>query len=192
MTSSEDKNNNDSKTVGLGVDIVDIARMRDILDKTPNFIEYTYTPVEAEYCQKSSRFVEHYATHFAAKEAVLKALGCGFAEGVVPKDVEVLHDEKGKPYVELYGRVKGIAEELKIKDIPISLSFTNTEAVGFAIALTEESAFENEVLKKSKDPMAELTKQFKEAKKILEENPKDFCPSENQKESEDEEEPEEN
>lgn len=174
MSVNEDQNIDDSKTVGLGVDIVDIARMRDILDKTPNFIEHTYTSAEAEYCQKSSRFVEHYATHFAAKEAVLKALGCGFSEGVSPKDVEVLHDDKGKPYVELYGRVKGIAEELKIKDLPISLSFTNTEAVGFAIALTEESAFENEVLKKSKDPMAELTKQFKEAKKILEENPKEL------------------
>lgn len=174
MTINDVQNINDSKTVGLGVDIVDISRMRDILDKTPNFIEYTYTSAEAEYCQKSSRFVEHYATHFAAKEAVLKALGIGFAEGISPKDVEVLHDDKGKPYIELYGRVKGAAEELGIKDIPISLSFTNTEAVGFAIALTEESAFENEVLKKSKDPMAELTKQFKEAKKILDQNPKEF------------------
>ena len=174
MSTNEVRNTNDSKTVGLGVDIVDVTRMRDILNKTPNFIEHTYTSQEAEYCQKSSRFVEHYATHFAAKEAVLKALGCGFSEGVSPKDVEVLHDDKGKPYVELHGRVKGIAEELKIKDLPISLSFTNTEAVGFAIALTEESAFENEVLKKSKDPMAELTKQFKEAKKILEEAPKEL------------------
>lgn len=192
MSSEANQNIDKNKTVGLGVDIVDISRMRDILDKTPNFIEYTYTSIEAEYCQKSSRFVEHYATHFAAKEAVLKALGIGFAEGVGPKDVEVLHDEKGKPYVELYGRVKGVAEELRIKDIPISLSFTNNEAVGFAIALTEESAFENEVLKKSKDPMAELTKQFKEAKKILEENPKDFFSSENQKDKEDNEESEEN
>lgn len=174
MSSETNQNIDKSKTVGLGVDIVDISRMRDILEKTPNFIEHTYTSVEAEYCQKSSRFVEHYATHFAAKEAVLKALGCGFSEGVSPKDVEVLHDIKGKPYVELHGRVNGIAKELKIKDLPISLSFTNTEAVGFAIALTEESAFENEVLTKSKDPMAELTKKFKEAKKILDENPKDF------------------
>lgn len=183
---AEDANQNidDKNSVGLGVDIVDIARMREILDKTPNFIDHTYTSVEAEYCQKSSRFVEHYATHFAAKEAVLKALGLGFAEGIIPKDVEVLHDEKGKPYVDLHGRVKGIAEELKIKDIPISLSFTNTEAVGFAIALTEESAFENEVLKKSKDPMAELTKQFKEAKKILEEAPKELLREPNDNEDE--------
>ena len=182
MTSEANQNIEDNKTVGLGVDIVDISRMRDILDKTPNFIEHTYTSAETEYCQKSSRFVEHYATHFAAKEAVLKALGLGFAEGIAPKDVEVLHDEKGKPYIELYGRVKGAAEELGVKDIPISLSFTNTEAVGFAIALTEESAFENEVLKKSKDPMAELTKQFKEAKKILEESPKELNNEQNNKE----------
>lgn len=186
MPSNEVQNTNDSKTVGLGVDIVDIARMRDILDKTPNFIEHTYTSVEVEYCQKSSRFVEHYATHFAAKEAVLKALGLGFAEGLSPKDVEVLHDDKGKPYVILHGRAKGAAEELDIKDVPISLSFTNTEAVGFAIALTEESAFENEVLKKSKDPMAELTKQFKEAKKILEEASQEIQKGEsNEKDKED-------
>lgn len=166
---AENQNNQDKNSVGLGVDIVDVERMREIIDRTPNFLENTFSEEEIKYCKSSTRYVEHFATHFAAKEAVLKALGCGFAEGVAPTDVEVSHTDKGKPFVILYGVVKGIAEEKQVKDIPISLSFTNTEAVGFAIALTEDAAKQNKVLDKSNDPMVQLTKQFKEAKKLLDE-----------------------
>lgn len=156
--------------VGLGVDIVSVERMKKILKDTPNFIEFTYTQNEIEYCKKTTRWAEHFATHFAAKEAVLKALGCGFFRDAVPKDVEVMHDAKGKPYVEIKNRVKEIAEKNQIKEIPISLSFTNNDAVAVAIALSDATSFQQEVLNKVKDPLAELTKQFKEAKKILSED----------------------
>lgn len=169
MPDIKEQNTDDNNSVGLGVDIVDIAKMREIIDRTPNFVEHTFSEEEIKYCKSSSRFVEHFATHFAAKEAVLKALGRGFDEGINPKDIEVKHNEKGKPYIQIYGRVLELAKELAIKDFPISLSFTNTEAVGFAIALTADSALQNKVLDKSKDPMAQLAKQFKEAKKILDE-----------------------
>lgn len=169
MEEKVQENTDDKNSVGLGVDIVDISKMREVIERTPNFIEKTFTEDEIKYCKKSSRFVEHFATHFAAKEAVLKALGLGIYEGGSLKDIEVCHNEKGKPFVKLNGKVLEISKEAKIKDFPISLSFTNTEAVGFAIALTEKSALQNKVLEKSKDPVAELTKQFKEAKKILDE-----------------------
>lgn len=169
MDSKSNTDINNDSTVGLGVDIVSVAKMRDILDRTPSFVEHTFTEDEILYCNKSSRFVEHYATHFAAKEAVLKALGCGFSQGITAKDVEVCHNEKGKPYIKLHGQAKIISDKQKIKDLPISLSFTNNEAVGFAIALTDNSSKENQVLKKNNDPMVQLAKQFKEAKKILDE-----------------------
>lgn len=161
--------NNDN--IGLGVDIVEISRMGDILDKTPNFVDFTFLPSEKEYCMAiSNRSVEHFATHFAAKEAVLKALGTGFSKDVTPKDIEVLHDDKGKPFVVLHGKAKENAEALKIVNIQISLSFTKQEAVSVAIALKEGSNLQARVLNKSNDPTAELTRQFKEAKKILDEN----------------------
>ncbi len=169
MTEDTPKKIEDNNAVGLGVDIVDLSRMKEIIERTPNFVEHTFSTDEINYCNKSKRNIEHYATHFAAKEAVLKALGCGFAEGISPKDIEVVHDEKGKPSVVLSGRALELSKEQGVKDIPISLSFSNTEAVGFAIALTEESSFPSEVLRKNIDPMAELKKQFKEAKKILDE-----------------------
>ena len=169
MSENDIQNNEEENSVGLGVDIVDVERMRNLIERTPNFIGHTFTDDEVLYCNKSSRNVEHFATHFAAKEAVLKALGCGFTQGISPKDVEVCHNEKGKPFVKLCGRVKELADERGIESFPISLSFTNTEAVGVAIALTKDAAAENKVLEKSKDPVAELTRQFKEAKKILDE-----------------------
>lgn len=183
MADNKTEDTKDDNGVGLGVDIVSIERMNKILDETPNFIDYTYNESEIEYCKKSSRWVEHFATHFAAKEAVLKALGNGFLEGTGPKDVEILHNDKGKPYCVLHNRIKEIADEQKIKDIPISLSFTNTDAVAVAIALTEKSAVQNEALNKAVDPVAQLTQKFKEAKKLLEEQ--DILGHEDDKEKED-------
>ena len=157
-----------SDSVGLGVDIVDIDRIKKAIDKTPNFLEFTYTDNEIQYCKSSTRWAEHFSTHFAAKEAVLKALGNGFADGIGPKDVEVVHNKKGKPYIVLRGAAKKVADEKGVLSIPISLSFTKSEAVGFAIALTDKSHKESDILNKAKDPMALLAKQFKEAKTILE------------------------
>lgn len=163
-------NTNNDNNVGLGVDIVDIGRIKKIIEDTPNFLEFTYSESEIKYCKATSRWAEHFATHFAAKEAVLKSLGCGFAKDVNPKDVEVCHDKKGKPYVVLHNKAKEIADSKGVVNIPVSLSFTNTEAVGFSIALTQESSKENNAIKKSADPMQILAQQFKEAKKILENN----------------------
>lgn len=161
---------NKESTVGLGVDIVDVNQIKEIIERTPNFLDYTFSDSEIKYCKSTTRWAEHFATHFAAKEAVLKSLGCGFAKDVEPKDIEVFHDKNGKPYIVLYNQVKEIAKIKGVVDIPISLSFTNKEAVGFSIALTEKSSKENDALKKSADPMQILSKQFKEAKKLLEDN----------------------
>lgn len=170
MDKNKLNNSLEDNAVGLGVDIVDVQRIQDIIDKTPNFIEHTFCDDEIKYCKSSSRWAEHFATHFAAKEAVVKALGLGFSNGIQPKDIEVKHNDKGKPWIVLYDKAKEEAEKLNVVKIPISLSFTNKEAVGFAIALTDNTSKQKDVLEKSKDPMAELTKQFKQAKQILDDD----------------------
>lgn len=81
--------------------------------------------------QQESAPLSHYATRFAAKEAVLKALGTGFSEGIGPRDVEVVITAKGKPQVKLYRRAEEKAAELGIKDIPLSLSYTQDDAVAW-------------------------------------------------------------
>lgn len=152
--------------VGLGVDIVEIARMKAILGRTPSFAARVFSEEERAYCDKTALPEVHYATRFAAKEAVLKALGTGFSRGIGVRDVEVRRNAKGRPFVILSGRAKEVAQELGVRELPISLSFTHTEAVACAMAITEDSV---RVAEKRVDPMEELSKQFKEARGMLDE-----------------------
>ena len=150
--------------VGLGVDIVEIARMKAILSRSPKFAEKVFSEDERAYCDKTSAPEAHYATRFAAKEAVLKALGTGFSRGIRPRDIEVRRTSKGRPYAVLRGRAKEVAAELGVRELPISLSYTHTEAVACAMAITDDSvrAAEERI-----DPMAELAQQFKDARAML-------------------------
>ena len=151
--------------VGLGVDIVEIERMRAILDRSPSFAKI-FSEEERAYCDSKATPEAHYATRFAAKEAVLKALGTGFSEGIRPEDIEVRRTSKGRPYAVLHGRAKIVAAELGVIDLPISLSYTHKEAVACAMAITRDSQHAAEA---RKGPMEELTKQFKEVRSILDE-----------------------
>ncbi len=154
--------------VGLGVDIVEIARMRAILERTPSFRMRVFSEDERAYCDKTAQPAIHYATRFAAKEAVLKALGTGFSQGIGVRDIEVRRNAKGKPSVHLSGRAKEIADDLGVREIPVSLSYTHTDAVACAMAITEESV---RVKEERVNPLEELGKQFKEARALLDEVP---------------------
>lgn len=154
------------ETVGFGVDIVELDRMKAILERTPSFITKVYSEEEQAYCNKKERPEIHYATRFAAKEAVVKALGTGFSEGIGVRDIEVGRTEKGKPYVILYGRAQEVADAQGVLEIPLSLSYTHSEAVACAMALTKES---QKVTEERTDPMKELAQQFKEVRSILDE-----------------------
>ena len=157
-----------SDSVGLGVDIVEIERMARIIKRSPAFTEKVYSAAERAYCDGHAHPEVHYATRFAAKEAVLKALGTGFSEGIGWLDVEVRRTSKGRPYVVLTGRAREVAREMGVREIPISLSYTHTDAVACAMAITDESVA---VQKRRRDPMEELTRQFKEARSFLDELP---------------------
>ena len=151
-------------SVGLGMDIVALPRMKRILQRSPAFAKRVYTEGEQAYCNATASPYIHYATRFAAKEAVLKALGTGFAFGIDPRDVEVTKNATGRPLVRLHARAKEIANMLGVKEIPLSLSFTHEEAVACAIAITKESI---SIREQRVDPMEELTRQFKETRSIL-------------------------
>ena len=159
-------NTNLDSQVGLGVDIVEIARMRRILKRTPRFRTRLFSAEEQAYCDAKPQPEVHYATRFAAKEAVVKALGTGFSQGINPRDIEVKRTSKGRPYVSLSGRALEIARAQGVRELPISLSFTHNEAVACAMAITKESVRASE---KRVDPLAELSSQFKEARALLDE-----------------------
>ena len=150
--------------VGLGVDIVEIERMKRILERTPSFARRVFSCEECCYCDATAAPEVHYATRFAAKEAVVKALGTGFSRGIGVRDIEVKRSSKGRPYVVLSGRAKQIAREMGVRELPISLSYTHTDAVACALAITDDS---RRAAEERKDPMVELGRQFKEARAML-------------------------
>lgn len=149
---------------GLGVDIVEIDRMKAALDRRPSMRERLFSEAERAYCDKRKKPEIHYAMRFAAKEAVLKALGTGFS-GMRFKDVEVMRDESGRPVPVLYGRAAEVAAERGVVELHLSLSFTHTTAVASAVAMTE--AHRPKPKETPVDPMAELAANFKEARAML-------------------------
>lgn len=154
-------------SVGLGVDIVEIDRMRRILERTPSFARKVFTEAEQAYCNAKALPAMHYASRFAAKEAVCKALGTGIlVDGMRMQDVEVVRDSCGKPAVKLHGATAEIAREQGVLDIPLSLTYTHSVAVANAVAITQASQAEQE---KHRDAKAELAAQFKEVRGMLDE-----------------------
>lgn len=149
--------------VGLGVDIVEIERMARALERHPRMKERIFSADERAYCEKRSRPEVHYALRFAAKEAVLKALGTGFA-GMRFVDVEVVREVSGRPVPALHGKAAERAAELGIIELHLSLSFTHTTAVASAVAITEGVRPRKD---ERLDPMAELARSFKDARAML-------------------------
>lgn len=152
--------------VGLGVDLVEIDRMRKVLRRTPSFKEKVFSADEIAYCDHHADPAIHYAARFAAKEAAVKALGTGFAQGIAFHDIEVVRGANGKPSLVLKGKAALVAQEMGVRDIPLSLSHTAHDAIACVIAITEGSVA---AARKRVDPAAELAKQFKEARSLLDE-----------------------
>lgn len=150
---------------GLGVDIIEIDRMRTILQRTPRFRERVFTEGERAYCDAKARPEIHYALRFAAKEAVLKALGTGF-NGVRVTDVEVENDQYGKPRARLHGNAAELARKQGVIEMHLSLSYTHSVGVANAVAVTEENLPQ---VDERVDPRAELANAFKQARSILDE-----------------------
>lgn len=125
--------------VGHGIDIVENARIASMLETHGDrFTERVFTVTERSYADHGQRRrVERYAVRFAAKEAVLKALGTGWSEGISWTDVEVLRLATGEPRVLLTGRAAEIAAERGIGAWSLSLSHTEQFAVASAIAFAE-------------------------------------------------------
>lgn len=121
---------------GIGVDIVDIARIKSSLERFANHFENKiFTKDEIDYCRSKADPSKHFAGRFAIKEAVMKCMGKGMGQGVDWKDIEVLQKETGQPFLRIQGRGKNIFEGLQLKEILISISHEKSYAVGQAIAL---------------------------------------------------------
>jgi len=119
----------------LGIDTVECQRIAELIDRHGRrFLDRVFTPAEQAYCLPRKRHVEHLAGRFAAKEAVLKALGTGWRDGIAWTDIEVVNNADGAPRVRLAGRCRQIADQDGYAGILISISHTSYQAVAVALA----------------------------------------------------------
>jgi holo-[acyl-carrier protein] synthase len=125
--------------VGVGVDLVEVARARAMLDdKGAHVFDRLLTPAEADYCRSRPDPAEHVAVRLAAKEAVYKALqGSDEARGIGWRDIEVTRAPDGRPDVALTGLAAARARELRVKRVLLSLSHTHAAAVAIAVLSTD-------------------------------------------------------
>jgi len=119
---------------GIGVDIVDISRIERVLDRWGDrFVRRVFTEAEIEYCSRRGRPASRYALRFAAKEAFAKALGSGFRDGLSFRQIEVINNTQGKPYLKLHGRCRELYTENGICGVFLSLSDDGPYAVAMVV-----------------------------------------------------------
>ena len=120
--------------IGCGIDLVKIERIEKIIKRWGNnFTSRIFTPLEEEYCEKKkgNKF-QSYAGKFAAKEALLKALGLGL-RGANWKEIEIKNDELGQPIIDTSGKLKNIAYSKGVSKYFISISHTKEYAIAQVI-----------------------------------------------------------
>lgn len=120
--------------IGIGVDLVEVDRMRTSLARTPTLAGRLFTPAERAYAEAARDTAERYAVRFAAKEAVMKALGVGLG-AVEWHDIEVVRADSGAPSLVLTGRAAALATEAGVTDWLLTLTHTHQTAEAVAVAL---------------------------------------------------------
>ncbi|MGI6230676.1 MAG: holo-ACP synthase [Tractidigestivibacter sp.] len=151
---------------GIGVDMLEIARMEAVMRRRPRFLTRVFTQEERDYCESRPHPAEHYAACFAAREAVAKALGTGFSNGVSFSNISVSYDSSGRPHAILSGGAAEMARKQGVREVALSLSCTHDVAVANAVAVTDEV---RPRANEKPDPERELAETFREARSILDE-----------------------
>lgn len=122
---------------GIGTDILEIKKLAPILElpdyQQDSFIRKTYTQKEIRLAESRPLPINCYATRFAGKEAVFKAL-CQSEDACRLNEIEILSDETGKPFVVLHGNAAAAAAGLNVTAVHISLSYEDEYAIAYAIA----------------------------------------------------------
>ena len=120
--------------LGTGIDIVENYRFKEILlKKKSNFKKKIFTANEIAYCEKKSNSTSCYAKRFAAKESFVKALGTGFRKNINFKDIEVVNNTYGKPYISINKKIANKIKTLfKVKKFNILLSISDEKKYSIA------------------------------------------------------------
>ena len=120
--------------LGTGVDLAEVARIRASVERYgARFVERVFTGKEIAYVERKANKYERFAARFAAKEAGMKALGTGWSRGVTWKDCEVANLPSGRPTLVLHGVAAGIAAQLGVKAVHLSLTHTSGLALAWVL-----------------------------------------------------------
>lgn len=121
--------------VGIGTDIVECLRIAQMIERHGElFITRVYTEYEIGYCSGRKAATQHYAGRWAAKEAVLKALGTGWIRGISWRDIEIRNHPGGAPTVALRAGARDVFERAGIDRLHVSISHCRSHATAYAIA----------------------------------------------------------
>ena len=127
--------------LGIGTDITECLRIAQMIERHGElFVDRVYTPDEVRYCQQRKQATQHFTGRWAAKEAVLKALGTGWVRGISWRDVEVCNQPGGRPVCVLRGGAKAAGDRLRIEEVLVSISHCHTHATAYAIAVGSQEA----------------------------------------------------
>lgn len=119
---------------GIGVDIMEIERIEELMERYKKRAKIRlFTKAEIEYCERHRNKYENYSARFAAKEAMMKALGVGIGSGIRWIDIEIKNKEHGEPFIILHRKALEKSEEMGVKSIYLSLSHNKKMAVAFVI-----------------------------------------------------------
>ncbi|AMV31786.1 Holo-[acyl-carrier-protein] synthase [Pirellula sp. SH-Sr6A] len=123
--------------VSIGTDIIECVRIAQMIEKHGEiFLQRVFTPREIQYCSSRKAATQHYAGRWAAKEAVLKVLGTGWAKGIQWTDIEVINEVSGAPTLTMHGKAAEIARERGIREVMLSISHCRGYATAFASGIT--------------------------------------------------------
>jgi holo-[acyl-carrier protein] synthase len=120
--------------IGVGTDLVELDRFRQVLGRTPGVVDRLFTDGERAYAELRRDPTERFAARFAAKEAVLKAMGAGIGECDF-RDIEMVRADSGAPSLRLHGRAVGLARDRGVGRWQLSLTHTASLAHAIAVAL---------------------------------------------------------
>ena len=122
---------------GIGTDIIEVDRIRKFVSAESGRLDCVYTPGEIAYCT-AKRFPEqHFAARFAAKEAFMKALGTGWRDGIRFADVEIVHDDLGKPAMKLSGKAREVLEKMVSSFYTVHVSMSHLKQFATATVIIE-------------------------------------------------------
>jgi holo-[acyl-carrier protein] synthase len=125
--------------LGIGTDITECLRIARMIERHgEQFINRVYTDEEIRYCQHRRQATQHFTGRWAAKEAVLKALGIGWRRGIAWRDVEIRNEPGGRPVVAVRGGVRDVVQRLGVTALLVSISHCRSHATAYALALGSE------------------------------------------------------